>query len=253
MALMRRVLQETFVPGRTAALFKDLVDLVRREPLTPRSSFADRWQAAEKLSPEQQAVFAIKEIQAMTKRVKEGGIPHRQDSIPFTYGFSLWGRDKHATRIDIGDIPEGSLPLEIRNSLLTHLNNRATEEPKSWGGEPSLGLSLYAKPGLGGGSPGIELTVATVESADGSVWAGHRQGIIVTANPYVVMYNEPPFETRAIEDDYHPSTNQAGALAGLEEYVKATPPFQMIRMLAQFAEGVIQGKLPQPAQPQSTR
>lgn len=239
---MRRALQEAFVPGRTAALFKGLVNLVRHES-SPRPSFEERWQATENLSPEQQVAFAAEEIQALMKRVRKGRIPNTQARIPIGFGFGFGGMysggNKHMTRIDIGDIPEDSLPIEIGAPLRTHLNNRR-KNPESWGGEPSLGLRFYIERGLGGGGAGIELTVDTVDSADGCVWAEeHQQGITVIAKSSGVTFGRP-FETRVIKDDWGWPQSPSNTFDGLEEYARTTPPFQLMKTLARFAEGILQ-------------
>lgn len=237
---------------QVAGLINRLPFLGHREAPKPVPSFAERWQAAESFSPKQQATFAVEEIQALIQKINEGKIPHAQTKIPLIPGWAVGGRvkvgDKSVTRINIGDIPEGSLPVAMRTPLLAHLSARK-ENPQPWGGEPSLGLSFCIARGLVT-LASIELTVDTINT-DGLIWVEeHRQGIQAEVDTSAVMFGDHPFITRVIKDDWGwPQTNQSHAFHELERYADSNYSFQFqtMRVLAQFAESTIQAKQPPPA------
>lgn len=101
-------------------------------------------------------------------------------------------------------------------------------------------------------SASIDLTVDTIDESDGLVWAdAFRQGIHVKASePFHLL--EGWLKGRLIEFDL--LRRSVPKISGiLLQYIKTTDGFILARTLVQFADSVIQAKLPQPAQSQPTR
>lgn len=242
---MRRALQEGFSPERAKAILRGLANLVRHEPARPRPSFEEHWQAIKSLSLREQTIAAEGEILALRERAKHR--PH----VEVTTRSPFWKKydrgSKNIIRIGLADLPEGSLPEEVRSSLITHFDNRRGN-PTPWGGEPSLGLYFYIDRDFDRQRIGLELMVDTIYK-DGGVWMDtHRQGIQIEINPADARIDSFPFKTRVIKNDWGwPQSTYSNAFDGLEKYVGTIPPFQLMRTLVQFAESVVQAKLPQPA------
>lgn len=216
----------------------------------PKPSFEDRWQAIKESHDPERVVAAQEEIIALWARTKESGIPYTETVITdsFVAGF---GGSRDVIIIDLDDLPEGSLPPQIREPLLAHLANRRAN-PQLWGGGPYLALSFWKNRWLDGTLYGIDLTINTVNTQADSSWAYlHRQGIQAELDLGAVSFGDSPFTARTLTvGNPWPLPNQlADALVQLENYTQpyVTNPYKIMETLARFADGVVQARPPQPA------